>query len=261
MPGYYRILPEYIATHTSLTAEEKLFYSLLHSLISKFGFCWASNQYLAELTHTCVRTVQRYIKKLAKHNLIIIELECYNERKIWTPETWGNRANLLKAYGEEIINSSEKFNQRFYTHDNRDMGGMTAVSPYKKETTKKEKHREAWPKPQKPKSSLAAKPSEHSSNGQDKRQLPPSMHGSPPTPGPKKMVEDTTEILKQAMKIGSKHFLIHPHDFAFFFGFSPSVLSEAIYRTNMASLNGKRIANIVAYIFERCCDVRREQNE
>jgi hypothetical protein len=265
MSGYYRLIPEYIATHNSLSAEEKLFYSLIHSLISRFGFCWASNKYLSELSNCSASTIHRYLRKLAKHNLIVIEVQYNNERKIWTPETWGNRVNLLKAYGEEIVGSRDNLNQRFYTHVTDDMGGVSSVTPYNKELTRKEKHIEAWPKRLPPKKPQAARPSEHSSNdkdrgkGKDKQLLSASMKGAAPTPGPKAMVEETTSMLKEVHKIGSKYFKIHPNDYKYFLGFSPSVLSAAIYRTNMASLNGKRIANIPAYIFERCCEIRREQ--
>ena len=267
MPGYYRPIPEYIATHDSLTSDEKLFYGILAGLINQYGYCWPSNEYLKERARVSKRTVQRYIHKLANLNLIIVEIETNNDRKIWTPETWGNRENLLKAYGKEAIDCRENFNQRFYTHD------TIAVTPPRqqlchhinKETNKK-KHIEAWAKPAKSKPTPPAKPSvctpipKNNSAPGDKRQLPSKLKGPPPTPGPKVMVADTKKVLERPMKIGTQTFLIHPHDFEYFYGYSPTVVEQAIYRTNIASLNGTRIANIPAYIFARCAEIRKEQN-
>jgi hypothetical protein len=180
MSGYYRILPEYIATHPTLIAEEKIFYSLLCSLISRYGFCWASNKYLASLSGKSVRSVKRYIQHLVDCNSLIVEVECHNDRKIWTPETWGNRDNLLKAYGEEIINSQES-NQRFDRWATDDTGGgprMAQVpTPLSNDNKKSKniKHIEAWPKKLTARNSPSAPASEASflaqkDRGKDKRQ-------------------------------------------------------------------------------------------
>ena len=114
MPGYYRPIPEYIATSLLLTAEEKLFYGLIASLVSEKerGFCWASNEFLSERERVNPRTIQRWIRKLVKHKFVIVELVHNRERKMWTPETWGNRENLRRAYGSDSIDETENFQKK-----------------------------------------------------------------------------------------------------------------------------------------------------
>ena len=260
MPGYYRLIPEYIASHPSLTAEEKLFYSFITSLMTKFGFCWASNKYLAEETKVSISTVKRYLSKLAKNNLLIIELECWNERKIWTPETWGNRENLLKAYGEKNINCTENLNQRFYTQLTNELPPSSNMNPYIIESTnKREKHIEAWAKP--PKQTPQSKPiaSVSSSDSEKPKQLLQQMTGPPPTPGPKEMADETTSLLQSPIKIGAQKFLMHPKDIPWFQGFSPTLVGNAVDRASKESWQGKRISQFVPYLFKICCNLRKNQ--
>lgn len=264
MQGYYRLIPEYIATHNSLTDKEKLFYGLLTSLITKFGFCWASNKYLASLANMSERTVQRCLHSLSAQNLIIVEVEFHNDRKIWTPETWGNKENLLKAYGEVV-------NQQ--TNSIKDLIGTTNLSGGVRQTCRpninivynnKEKHREAWPKSCASASNSSQEsqksPNEPKSAGNEIVQLPRKMNDKPPpTPGGEEMVEATTALLGRPFRIGSKIYLMHKDDVRYFLGFSPTIVSDAIDIACKDSWNGTKISNIPAYIFKICTNLRRQR--
>jgi hypothetical protein len=258
MPGYYRIIPEYIATANFLSAEEKIFYSLLCSLISKYGFCWASNKYLAQASGAHPRTIPKWLKKFVKYNLIVVELECFNERKIWLPETWGNRENLLKAYGKENIERQNELNQRFYTHAPKGTPPMPLTASYIEDTNKKDiKHIEAWPKRLPRKASPPANPSSPSFQSGIKT-LPPMMKGPPPTPGPKKIVQETLYALSTPHKIGSQEVFLAKSDWEYFLGFSSYTVNEAFERAHRESKQGKRISNLPAWLFSMCARITKE---
>jgi len=284
MSGYYRILPEYIATHPSLLAEEKIFYSLLSSLISKYGFCWASNKYLASQSGVSISTVKRYIRKCVKHNLIIVEVEYKNDRKIWTPETWGNRDNLLKAYGEEIINSQNNLNQRFDRWVTDDLGGGSSMNQvpnplYKDDKKSKNiKHIEAWAKKPMARPTPSAPTSEASFLAQKDRgkqqlqkkndppreaptymQLSSQMEGPPPTPGSDEMAAKTTELLKYPFKVGSSKVKMSPKDIKHFLGFSPTIITDAMEIMSKESWQGKNIKQFIPYLFTICGNLRKSR--
>lgn len=88
---------------------------------------------------------------------------------------------------------------------------------------------------------------------------------TPPHPGPQEMVDQAKEILDVPIQIGSKKYLLDVRDRAYFYGWSRSVLVEALSRTHafvMAiSKRGKVCQNIPAMIFKYCAEVRRERNE
>lgn len=88
---------------------------------------------------------------------------------------------------------------------------------------------------------------------------------TPPNPGPQEMVDQVKEILDSPIQLGSKKYLLDVRDRAYFYGWSRSVLVEALSRTHafvMAlSKRGKICQNIPAMIFKYCAEVRRERNE
>jgi hypothetical protein len=100
MQHYSRHIPEFITSDKSLTRTEKLFYGLLDSLSQKFGYCWATNAKLAELEYLSARHIRRMIHKLAAKELIVVEIEHRNYRKIWTAEKWAIRHLIKKSIGE-----------------------------------------------------------------------------------------------------------------------------------------------------------------
>jgi hypothetical protein len=86
---------------------------------------------------------------------------------------------------------------------------------------------------------------------------------TPPNPGPQEMVDQVKEILDRPIQIGPKKYLLDIQDKAYFFGWSRSVLVEAIARVHTCvmslSKNGRIPTNIPAMIFKSCAEVRRER--
>lgn len=171
MQSYYTTIPSYITTRNDLTDSEKLFYGTVQSLCCKYGFCWASNETLAQISHKSPRQVRRHIHKLQKLGLLIVELEYNNERKIWTRETWPHREELKKSFNQDF-----EFNQRFTRVDMDDQGGWTRMTTNidNKITITKNKEDEARAKPPAP-------PPVHLSSKNTKSVSPPRQKEKPPS--------------------------------------------------------------------------------
>ena len=89
------------------------------------------------------------------------------------------------------------------------------------------------------------------------------LKNAPPHPGPQEMVDQVKEILNRPIQIGTKKYLLDIQDREYFFGWSRSVLVEAISRIHTYSMalktRGMNIKNIPAMIFKYCAEVRKER--
>ena len=62
-PSYYAIIPANVR-YADITPNAKLLYGEITALCSKEGYCWASNNYFAELYDVDVRTIKRWVSEL-----------------------------------------------------------------------------------------------------------------------------------------------------------------------------------------------------
>ena len=74
-PGYWAVLPASVRYDDRLTANAKLLYAEISALAQADGYCWASNQHLAELFGIDKKTVSRLISKLAEYGYIRVDVE------------------------------------------------------------------------------------------------------------------------------------------------------------------------------------------
>lgn len=74
-PGYYAIIPANVRYDDSIPANAKLLYGEISALIGSEGFCFASNQYFAEIYGVTPVTVARLVSKLEEAGYIKRELE------------------------------------------------------------------------------------------------------------------------------------------------------------------------------------------
>lgn len=72
--GYYSVIPATVLYNKELKANEKLLYAIITSLTCKEGYCFASNEYLAEKLGVNRKTVSSWISDLRDKNFIIVEL-------------------------------------------------------------------------------------------------------------------------------------------------------------------------------------------
>lgn len=69
----YAVIPAYILYNAELSDGDKIIYGHISNLCNMYGFCWASNTYLAELTGKSIATIKRAIKELRDRDLIRVE--------------------------------------------------------------------------------------------------------------------------------------------------------------------------------------------
>lgn len=88
-PAYWAVLPAKVRYDTSLRPNAKLLYAEITALAGASGYCWATNEYLAQLFGIAARTVSDLVGTLAKRGYIRVEVvrdDKTNEvqqRRIW----------------------------------------------------------------------------------------------------------------------------------------------------------------------------------
>lgn len=85
-PNFYAIIPAHVRYSKDIEMGAKLLYAEITSLTHAAGYCWATNQYFADLYDVDYSTVRRWIKSLKDHKFIFIEVEkkgIQTSRKIW----------------------------------------------------------------------------------------------------------------------------------------------------------------------------------
>jgi DNA-binding transcriptional regulator YhcF (GntR family) len=73
-PNYYAIIPAEVR-YSNLKPNAKLLYGEITALSNKTGYCFASNNYFAELYGVSKNTVSRWIADLKRLGFITIEIE------------------------------------------------------------------------------------------------------------------------------------------------------------------------------------------
>lgn len=79
--GYYAIIPSNVRYDKSLPANAKLLYGEITALCNEKGYCWATNNYFAELYGVSKETISRWISKLIEHNYIFSEIKYKDDTK------------------------------------------------------------------------------------------------------------------------------------------------------------------------------------
>ena len=112
-PSYYAIIPANVRYSKNLEPNAKLLYGEITALSGAEGYCWASNQYFANLYDVSVRTIQRWISSLAANNFVRIEAVDQNAN------------SLRKIY---IVSESQPIQNGSQRHD-KNVRGATKMSP------------------------------------------------------------------------------------------------------------------------------------
>ena len=73
-PNYYAIIPANVR-YSDLKPNAKLLYGEITALSNKYGFCFASNKYFAELYNVNKNTVSSWLSDLKNYGFIVIKIE------------------------------------------------------------------------------------------------------------------------------------------------------------------------------------------
>ncbi len=72
--SYYAIIPANVRYDEKLTPNAKLLYGEITALCNEKGYCWATNNYFAELYKVSIKSISRWINQLKKFNYIKIDI-------------------------------------------------------------------------------------------------------------------------------------------------------------------------------------------
>jgi len=80
-PNYYAIIPANVRYDKDLTANAKLLYGEITALCNSKGYCWATNEYFAELYGVANETISRWVSSLVKKGYLISKIKFKNGTK------------------------------------------------------------------------------------------------------------------------------------------------------------------------------------
>ena len=80
--GYYAVIPSTVLFNEELKSNEKLLYAVITALANKEGYCYASNNYLADLFNFKAHTISNWISHLNKLNFVYVDLIRNNKNEI-----------------------------------------------------------------------------------------------------------------------------------------------------------------------------------
>ena len=80
-PNYYAIIPANVR-YSDLKPNAKLMYGEITALSNKYGFCFASNKYFAELYNVNKNTVSSWLSDLKNYGFIVINIERDSNKQI-----------------------------------------------------------------------------------------------------------------------------------------------------------------------------------
>ena len=73
-PNYYSVIPANVRYDKDLSFGAKVFYSEITSLTNAEGYCWATNEYFAEIYDMSIRSIQVWVRQLHEKGYIRVEL-------------------------------------------------------------------------------------------------------------------------------------------------------------------------------------------
>ena len=80
-PGYYAVIPATVRYDTTLSANTKLLYGEITSLCNEKGYCYATNNYFADLYGVSKISISRWIKQLIDQGYIVSKVEYAKKTK------------------------------------------------------------------------------------------------------------------------------------------------------------------------------------
>jgi len=134
-PSYYAIIESKIRYDNDLKPNEKLLYAEVTALCNKEGYCWATNNYFADLFDVTPQTVSSWVSRLVDkgyldREIIRDEKKRVKKRKLYIGNLFKKNLNRYKENKGEGIKKNLKGNTTRFntTSNNKDREEV----PYKK---------------------------------------------------------------------------------------------------------------------------------
>lgn len=120
--SYYAIIPAEVRYDEELPPNAKLLYGEITSLCNEKGYCWATNQYFADLYKVSKITVSRWISTLNKKGYITVET-LYKEgtKEIIGRHLYIANTTINKNVNRYIQNNLEGINENVNTPINKNV--------------------------------------------------------------------------------------------------------------------------------------------
>lgn len=109
-PGYYAVIPASVRYDEKLTPNAKLLYGEITALCKKQGYCWATNDYFAQLYKTSDKTIGRWIKSLIDKKFIYTKVKTfrYQDGTIRKIRYIGLDKNVLSELDKIVFDHTDK---------------------------------------------------------------------------------------------------------------------------------------------------------
>ena len=117
-PNYFAIIPANVRYDKNLNPNAKLLYGEITALSNKKGYCYATNEYFAELYNLSTRTITELVKKLEDSKYIFCEIETKRfedgtvkkERKIYINHIEVLQQNHIEVFPQNHIEENFAYN-------------------------------------------------------------------------------------------------------------------------------------------------------
>jgi len=102
-PAYDAVIPAPVRYDKELPDGAKLLYAEIRALCKRRGYCWASNQHLANHNGVSPWTISIWLKKLAARNHVVLRVDqqAGNKRKIYLAEVVGSLGKTKEPLWEK----------------------------------------------------------------------------------------------------------------------------------------------------------------
>ena len=125
--SYYAIIPANVRYDTDLTANAKLLYGEITALCNEKGYCWATNDYFANLYNVSKKSISTWISQLINKNYIFSKI-IYKEN---SKEIFYRYLQICNDPMEENVNTPMEENVK---ENNTNINNTINTKERKKET-------------------------------------------------------------------------------------------------------------------------------
>lgn len=145
-PSYYAVIPANVRYDNDLTANAKLLYAEISSLCNQKGYCWANNEYFANLYGVSKTSISKWISQLISKNYLKSVLIYKDDTKeilnrYLSLVTYPIEEKLNTPIEEKLKDNTKLLNNKINIKSNnveKEKKSTTTEFPYQNEYKKKD---------------------------------------------------------------------------------------------------------------------------